>query len=217
MFLKKKKGAEDVEISAINEGVVNEKKEETVATVTPAQSLEQEVAEPNEAFFGTVLIGCFVLSLVAATGYFGFTGYRYFKSIQSEKEIPSIAALPAREVEAEVVENTKETPQEEVSPVKGSEIDKKALEVKVLNGGAAKGVAGSYAEKLKKEGFEKTAIGNTFGSYTGAALYYAKGQESGMEVLKGVLLKDYPALLVKEAESGNKDTTAAPLTVILGR
>lgn len=217
MFLKKKKVAEDVETPVTAEESVQKAKGEGAVAQT-TQSLEQEVAEPNEAFFGTILIGCFALSLIAATGYFGFVGYRYFKSVQSEKEIPSITLLPAKEVVDENVNEASEVvPKEEAAPAQNSGIDKKVLEVKVLNGGAAKGVAGTYAEKLKKEGFEKTAVGNTFGSYAGAALYYAKGQELGMEILKEVLLKDYPKALIKEAEAGNKDTTAAPLTIILGR
>lgn len=217
MFLKKKKFAEDAETPVNAEESAQEVKGEGVAAQN-AQSLEQEVAEPNEAFFGTVLIGCFILSLIAATGYFGFVGYRYYKSVQSEKEIPSITLLPVKETESENAnEENEAAPGDEAAPAENPVIDKKTLEVKVLNGGAAKGVAGTYAEKLKKEGFEKTVIGNTFGSYTGAALYYAKGQESGMEVLKVVLLKDYPKALIKEAEAGNKDTSAAPLTIILGR
>ncbi len=195
-----------------------EMKEKAIDPVATAPEAAREVAEPNEAFFGTVLIGCLALSLIAAAGYFGFSGYRYFKAMNDEQAAPSIAVLPVVEKKETPVEAAAEEKKETETPTPETlAADKKTLEVKVLNGGAAKGVAGAYAEKLKKEGFTKTAVGNTFGSYTGAALYYAKGQESGLAALKETVIKDYPKLITKEAEAGNKDTTAAPLTLILGQ
>lgn len=199
--------------------VVDEgEKEELVGRPAIVPETIKEVAEPNEAFFGTILIGCLALSLIAAVGYFGFSGYRYFKAVKSEKAVPSIAVLPVLEKKEESSEPAEGEEKEAEKPAaEAVAVDKKTLEVKVLNGGAAKGVAGTYAEKLKKEGFVKTAVGNTFGSYTGAVIYYAQGQEAGLAALKEVVLKDYPKLTAKEAESGNKDTTAAALTLILGR
>jgi|GEM_PF-770601 len=180
-----------------------------------------EVKEPNEAFFGSLLLSCLVISLLATTGYFGYSGYRYFKAMKAEQSIPSIAALPTAEALAQTEGAPEEVPKEEdsekpvVAEMKGPE--KSTLAVKVLNGGAVKGVAGVYVEKLKKDGFTKTLVGNSFGSYTGVTLYYAKDQESGMAVFKEAVLKDYPKLVMKPAEAGNKDTTAAPLTLILGQ
>ena len=183
---------------------------------------EKGRAEPNEAFFGSLLLFCLVLSLVSATGYFGFAGYRYFKQVQAEKAIPSIDALP----KAEVVESVPVAPapaEKEVveTPAPSSEavttIDKKTLSIKVLNGGAAKGVAGTYAEKLKTAGFSKTVVGNAFGDYTGQTLYYAKGQSAGADVIKVDVMKAYPALTMKEAPSGDKDAAASTFVLILGR
>ncbi len=204
----------------IPETVVGDEKEKNANRPAIAPETIKEAAEPNEAFFGTVLIGCLALSLIAAVGYFGFSGYRYFKAVKNEKAVPSIAALPVLEKKDESSESAERGEGEKETEKLAAEVaavDKKTLEVKVLNGGAAKGVAGTYAEKLKKEGFVKTTVGNTFGSYTGAVIYYAQGQEAGLAALKEVVLKDYPKLTAKEAESGNKDTTAAALTLILGR
>jgi hypothetical protein len=183
---------------------------------------EKGRAEPNEAFFGSLLLFCLVLSLISATGYFGFSGYRYFKQVQAEKAIPSIDALP----KAEVAESAPEAPASAekeiaVTPDPSSEavvaVDKKTLSIKVLNGGAAKGVAGTYAEKLKTAGFSKTVVGNAFGDYAGQTLYYAKGQSAGADVIKAEVAKTYSALSLKEAPAGDKDAGAATYVLILGR
>lgn len=176
--------------------------------------------DPNEAFFGSVLLFCLVLSLIAATGYFGFVGYRYFKQLQAEKSIPSIESLPRPEVpvaaEEKLSEST-EKPMTQVPTEPSVTVDKKTISIKVLNGGSAKGVAGTYAEKLKAAGFTKTTVGNSFGNYTGQTLFYAKGQGSASEVIKAEIMKTYPALVAKEAPAGDKDAAAATFVLILGR
>ncbi|MFZ1627162.1 MAG: LytR C-terminal domain-containing protein [Candidatus Moraniibacteriota bacterium] len=186
------------------------------------KSTTKGTGEPNEALFGSLLIFCLALSLIAATGYFGLAGYRYFKQSQAEKAIPSIDALPKPEVPVAMEETEKEPAEKEpvekpVSVDKLVVIDKKTLSIKVLNGGSAKGVAGTYGEKLKQIGFTKTVIGNAFGDYAGQTLYYTKGQESGSNVIKEEVVKTYPALIVKEAPAGNKDAAAATFVLILGR
>lgn len=195
---------------------------EPIAVGTPPEA-EKGRSEPNEAFFGSLLLFCLALSLLSATGYFGFAGYRYFKQVQAEKAIPSIDALPKAEVAAVVPESTPnssakpETPSTEPAEKPATTVDKKTLVLKVLNGGAAKGVAGTYGEKLKTAGFAKTVVGNAFGDYTGQTLYYAKGQSAGADVIKEEVLKTYPALVVKEATASDKDAAAATYVLILGR
>lgn len=209
-----------------------------VAPPTPETSTQEEVpevpinqtgaekgrAEPNEAFFGSLLLFCLALSLFSATGYFGFVGYRYFKRVQTEKAIPSLEALPKAEVVASIPEtpdpnreNSAETVAPAADPSTPTVVDRKTLALKVLNGGAAKGVAGTYAEKLKAAGFAKTVVGNTFGDYTGQTLYYAKGQSVEADVIKAEVMKTYPTITVKEASSGDKDALAATYVLILGR
>lgn len=184
---------------------------------------EKGRAEPNEAFFGSLLLFCLALSLLSATGYFGFAGYRYFKQVQAEKAIPSLDSLPKAEVAAVVPESTStsstkpETQSAETTEKPAAAVDKKTLVLKVLNGGAAKGVAGTYGEKLKAAGFTKTTVGNSFGDYTGQTLYYAKGQSAEADAIKEEVVKTYPALVVKEAPAGDKDATVATYVLILGR
>lgn len=195
---------------------------EKVTEVRASQAeVEKGQAEPNEAFFGSLLLFCLALSLLSATGYFGFVGYRYFRQVQTEKAIPSLETLPkatvvepAPETVSAVTENTETQSETSVAP---TTIDKKTLALKVLNGGTAKGVAGTYAEKLKTAGFTKTVVGNAFGDYTGQTLYYAKGQSAGADMLKLEIVKTYPAIMVQEAPSNNKDATAATYVLILGR
>lgn len=206
---------------------VADTKETTPETESISNSIEQTEpekgrAEPNEAFFGSLLLFCLVLSLLSAAGYFGFAGYRYFKQVQAEKAIPSLEALPKAETPEPVpteVASEKEKPAETPAPTSETAplVDKKTLSIKVLNGGAVKGVAGTYAEKLKTAGFTKIAVGNAFGDYTGQALYYAKGQSAGADAIKTEVVKTYPALSVKEAPSGDKDAAAATYVLILGR
>jgi hypothetical protein len=182
----------------------------------PVQS-QSGVKEPNEAFFGSLLIFSLALSLVATMGYFGVTGYRYFKAVAHEQSIPSIEALPADSKDTMAESSEAENPKPTTAETSVAAPDKKTIEIKVLNGGTTKGVAGTYAEKLKGLGFTKATTGNSFGSHTGATLYTAKGQEASRDFLKETILKDYPALVMKEAVTGDKDMTAAPLVLILGR
>lgn len=202
----------------------NSSTESAPAIETPAVVKDDAkgTGEPNEAFFGSLLLFCLAISLLSATGYFGFAGYRYFKQVQAEKAIPSLDSLPKAEVAAVVPESAPTPPvkpetQAESTEKPAAPVDKKTLVLKVLNGGAAKGVAGTYGEKLKAAGFTKTTVGNSFGDYTGQTLYYAKGQSTGADAIKEEVLKTYPAVVAKEAPAGDKDATAATYVLILGR
>ncbi len=195
------------------------------AGVTPPTNLpaaEAGRAEPNEVFFGGLLIFCLAISLVAATGYFGLAGYRYFKQIQMEQAVPSISSLSkidtagSSETEKSAVVSKSETAESQPA-TESVTIDKKTLEIKVLNGGSAKGMAGTYAEKLKQAGFTRVEVGNAFGDYTGQTLYYAKGQEAGMKIIQAEVMKAYPSLVTKEAPTSDRDAAVAMYVVILGR
>lgn len=189
--------------------------------VVDAKKSEKGRTEPNEAFFGSLLLFFLILSFIAATGYFGFAGYRYFKRVQTEHAIPSLEALPKAEVAEAMPEatpaSTTNTETKSEASAEQPTVDQKTLAIKVLNGGAAKGVAGTYGEKLKAAGFAKVTIGNSFANYTGQTLYYAKDQLAGAEAIKAEVVKTYPALSLKEASAGDKDATAATYVLILGR
>lgn len=187
------------------------------AAAVPSVLAKPSVKEPNEAFFGSLLILSIILSLVATIGYFGVAGYRYFMAAAREQAIPSIDGLPAESKSEQVASSEADRPNSAIVETGSAAVDKKSIEIKVLNGGTAKGVAGTYAEKLKGLGFAKATTGNSFGSYAGATLFFTKGQEASRDLLKETILKDYPALVLKEAVAGDKDMTTAPLVLILGR
>jgi hypothetical protein len=213
---------EKAEVVAETEMVSHEAELPGVPVENTERPLSDE-SEPKEAFLGGLLLFCLVLSIIAATGFFGFAGYRYFKGIQAEKSIPSIDSLlwfevagVSSEVVSPVSENTA-AKADESKEKPAVTVDKQALTIKVLNGGSAKGVAGTYAERLKTAGFTKTTVGNSFGNYTGQTLYHAKGQEAAAQVLKTEVVKTYPNLIVKEAPVADKDAAAATFVLILGR
>lgn len=205
--------------------VVNASTETTRVAAPPRSAMPSDTKgakEPNEAFFGSLLLFCLALSLLAATGYFGIAGYRYFRETQAEQSILSIESLPKPEVadtpkEGEKPPAEKMTMENPASSEKAPAIDKKTLSLKVLNGGSAKGVAGAYGEKLKQAGFAKTVVGNSVGDYTGQTLYYAKNQAAAADAIREEVLKAYPKLVVKEAATADKDASAAPFVLILGR
>lgn len=178
-------------------------------------------AEPNEAFFGSVLIVCLALSLIAATGYFGVAGYRYYQQYKAEQAAPSIESLPKAEVEVADSQTPTEIPPAQNDPTTqpNDETMKqaKAIAIKVLNGGAAKGSAGTVAAVLQKEGFTSVSVGNTLADFTGVTVYFASGLESAAGVVRTVLMSSYPKAEIKPVVTTNKETTAAPLTIILGK
>ncbi len=86
-----------------------------------------------------------------------------------------------------------------------------------MNGGAAKGTAGTVAEMLKQAGYTKVTPGNTVKDYSGTVIYHAAGLEQEAAALKEALIKKYPTVSISPAVAGNKETSMAPLTVIIGK
>lgn len=178
------------------------------------------IHETNESFLGSVLVLVLVILLVGAAVFFAFFGYRIWRDSQIVRNTPSIQkivtdapAIPAPTTSPVIVEEAKpETTTPSVTP-----IDKTTLDVKVMNGGAAKGSAGTFGETLKKAGYTKTTVGNTTSDYTGVAIYYAAGKQKEAESLQGDVAKTYPQVTLLETKTGNADTAGATLVVILGK
>lgn len=178
----------------------------------------------REPLFGALLFGVLIFLVVAALlllGWWAYGGWR----VKSEKStLPSISNLavreetPTEESQAPTEQTGISTP--ETTPPASSADDLKNAKntvIKVLNGGAAKGSAGTLGEALKKEGFTKAVPGNALGNYTGTTIYYASGSDKEAAALKEVVGKTYPKVETKPALSDNKETSQAPLTIILGR
>lgn len=84
--------------------------------------------------------------------------------------------------------------------------------VKVLNGGAGKGEAGRFAEKLKESGFTNTSAGNADRyDYKDATISYRGEDKKATEKIVELLKEDYKTIIQKEIA-----TTSAEIVVIIG-
>ncbi len=182
----------------------------------------------HEAFFGTMLLISGILLLLLLLGGIGFGGYYGWQEKKEQGALPSIGGLSTLESASP---QQKEKDEKEKSPTADSGqpvsvtgmteeqigVKAKGTDVRVLNGGAAKGSAGSVVTLLEKEGYTKVALGNTTGNYTGVVVYFGTGLEKEAEVVKKSLLKTYPKAETKAALLDNKETTVGAITVILGK
>lgn len=176
--------------------------------------------ETNESFLGSILVLVLVILLIGVTAFFGFLGYRIWRESQLTKSTPSIQkiveapALPAPTMNpTPSLEPKPETPAAPVAAL----VDKATLDIKVMNGGAVKGSAGTFGETLKKAGYSKVTVGNTSGDYTGTVVYYATDKQKEAESVLVDVLKTYPKATVAPAKAGIADMTGATLVVILGK
>ena len=187
------------------------------------EPIEQPVADSavpsrpsREPLLGAMLFGLLLIVTLAAIGGAGYAAYSGWKSGKERSARPSIAELAVKEREADPAP-------EAAAPATAAEaaaqpaVDAKSKDVSVMNGGAAKGTAGTVAEMLKQAGFTKVTAGNTVKDYTGTVVYYAAGLEKEAASLKEALIKKYPAASVSPAVAGNKETSMASLTVIIGK
>ncbi len=194
------------------------KKKEEVA-------IEQEVsssAKPQssrEPLFGTLLLIFMMIIFLGVVAGIILGGYHGWRLNKEEKTLTSIESLAVKEAPVEEEVPSKKEGQTNPSAESASEeqvlVKAKATEIKVLNGGAAKGSAGIVTELLKKEGFIKAVAGNALGNYVGTVVYFAPALEQEAQKVKVVLMKTYPTVETKPAVSNNKETSQAPLTVIL--
>lgn len=189
-------------------------------TIVPAPEKPLAPKPSREPLFGKLLFALLILLILGTIGVLVWGGYHGFRMTKEEAALPSIATLPREEVTEAVV--TPEEPAKEAESVKPTfsedQVKKaKATDLKVLNGGAAKGSAGTLAETLKKAGYTKAVAGNTLKDYTGTVVYFATGLDTEAAIVKEALLATYPKAEVKPADKGNTETTQAPLTIILGK
>lgn len=182
----------------------------------------------HESLFGALLLlGMILLLLLFVAGASWFAYAKWWKVSKEADARPSITTLSAAEKEraeqAKVADEKAEALAEEKKSAETKEADPAVLTaaqasvLSVLNGGAAKGSAGTLVEALKKEGFTKSVVGNATGDHTGAVIYHKAGLEKEAEVVKTSVAKTYPKVEVKVAVTTNKETSVAPITVILGK
>ena len=177
----------------------------------------------KEHVFGAFLLGGLIIIVVLGLAGAGFGTYSLWRQQSAESQSPSISGLPTAETSsedlAEVTEDVPETAKETEKTTVADEVLKKAqtLDVIVMNGGGAKGVASTTAETLKGKGFTKVSIGNTKGDFTGTTVYTKKANQESGEAIVSVLKSAYPSIAYKEALASDSETTTATVTIIFGK
>ncbi len=176
----------------------------------------------HEVFLGGVIIGVLCLLLLVLASTFGYFGYRLWQTAQTERATPSIQELGEKAAPVPTASTTP-SPSTEMPPIpptataeKPPIIDKATLEVKVLNGGGARGSASTLTELLKKAGYTKATFGNTVANFTGTTIYHTSETLQAAELLKEEVVKTYPKVTLAPSKAGDKDTTLAPIVIILG-
>ncbi len=200
--------------------------EETKNTNEEASIASETLPEERptrEPLLGTLLLLLMILFVVASLCGVSYAAYSSWHASKEQRDRPSIAALSS-EPTAQAGEETKgaETPQSldtstAVVDTQGLLTKAHSIAVSALNGGGAKGSAVSVADVLKKVGYLKVTPGNTTGNYTGVVIYFAAGLDKEAQTLKTALVGKYPTVTSQPAIPSNKETTTAPLTVIIGK
>lgn len=182
----------------------------------------------HESLFGAMLLSGMILLLLAFVGGASWLAYTKWWKVTKEADArPSIIGLSLAEKERaekeKAAEEKIEAAKEEQKSAEALPKDPaavtaaKAAILSVLNGGAAKGSAGTLVETIKKEGFAKAVVGNATGDYMGVVIYHKAGLEKEAEVVRESVAKTYPKAEVKVAVTTNKETSVSPITVILGK
>ncbi|QQS61702.1 MAG: LytR C-terminal domain-containing protein [Candidatus Moraniibacteriota bacterium] len=109
-----------------------------------------------------------------------------------------------------------EAKEEEKEGEASEELVTKKIDIAVLNGGGAKGVAGKLAESLKKNGFEKIVASNASSyAYKGVTVYYKEEKTVADEVSRTIKsLGGYGEVTVQKGAKGDEISHA--IVVIIG-
>lgn len=194
--------------------------EEQKEGVAPVEIAPKRSREP---LFGTLLFVMITLVILAIVALLAWAGYRGFRLNKEQAALPSIGSLMLEEKMEETVSKEEPQPVSETPTVPAATVDQtivqkaKASDIKVLNGGAAKGSASTAADVLKKDGYTKVTTGNTVKDYVGVVVYYAAGLEKEADAVKTTLIKTYPKVEAKAALKDNSETTQSVITIILGK
>lgn len=176
----------------------------------------------REGWYGMILLGCVVLFGIALFG--GALWWMYTNVyLQMHEEKSSIVGLSAeRTAGTAPADEAKETvvpvaiPAAPV-PKETTAADAKQEAIAVLNGGGAKGSAGTVAALLKQEGYAQVTTGNTTKDYTGVVVYHAADKTTSAAAVVKSLLKQYPKAVSKEAPKTDTEASSGAIVVIIGK
>lgn len=172
----------------------------------------------REGWYGVLLLIFLGTAACIVLGAIGWWTYvRLYLPLKQEKVSigtlsQEIAPSPAQSTSADAAPVISETemPKEDT-------LDVKQEMVLVLNGGGVKGSAGEVVSLLKKEGYSKATIGNSEKNYSGVTIYFDSKKENMANEMKKLLLKRYPKATSRVAMESDKETTGAPIVIIIGK
>lgn len=179
----------------------------------------------RESLRGALLFAFMLIFVVASVGGIGWVVYSRWKIEREAGNSPSITGLLKKTEQKADNAASAEMPVSENKNVdtsanainEGTISAAKKLEISVLNGGAAKGSAGTLADFLKKEGYLKTDMGNTLKDYVGVTIYYSAVLEKEAGIVKESVVKKYPQVKIMLADPKNKETLVSQVTIIIGK
>lgn len=167
---------------------------------------------------GKGILSGIILLLLAGVGFFVMLGYRVIQIGEDTREsiegLAKTSAVSDVAVEPVSVQEPATSPEE--SKPGNDTVDKSTLEISVLNGGAAKGSAGTVAGLLVKAGFTKAVAGNADGDYSGVTVYHTD-REAAANAVKSSLDATYKGIRVTAADTSKPETKTDQVTVILGK
>ncbi len=208
---------DSLEVAIKNKGVL-EKKE----SISPAPTTSSENNEGSRQMGLVEKIGKFEVGLFKRIkeffiGTFGKIRLPFISKTESPTPTPTASFKPTPTPTKTITPTPigKLTPTPSLKPTATPTIVKQTISilVKVLNGGAEKGMAGKFADTLKAAGFTNVSAGNADkATYANAIVQYRNSDKSIVDKIIDLLKNDYKTIERKEIS-----TSSAEIIVILGK
>lgn len=190
---------------------------ETVSDTGDA-SVPTAKAKLHDELWGRLIIGVLLIGVLCALGFVAFLGYRAYEQRSDTKvSIVDVSKVDISESEStpgpeEEVREAEENPSPEPSV-----IDAKKTKILVLNGGAAKGSAGAFADFLEKAGYTAVTVGNADGNYSSVTVFHQEGSESAAKAVLADVAKKSPKATLSVSDKKNAETMKSEVVVIVGK
>ncbi len=178
--------------------------------------------KPKDSLLGGIVIASTALLLVVFAGFLIYLGYRVMEIGRDDRQsigvLPESFSVSSAEDSSEgasAVYSSDEASGVAEEAKQSVDIDKATIAVTVLNGGAPGGTAGKVVKLLVDAGFSKASSGNADGTHVGVVIYYDEDSEAAALLVKEALSGAYADVKIARADPEKKDTSVAPVTVIV--
>lgn len=182
---------------------------------SPVPPEESQASSVRESVWGTVVLTAMIVCLLLAAGWIAFLGYARWRMAKAAASRVSIAVLPS--VPVSTPSETSDGTGSLVSPAPPALIDTKALQVSVINGGGARGSAGTLGKLIQQAGYVKVTVGNAQRDYTGTTVLYTPELEREAKRLFVTVQAPFPKATLAPFDAQTKEASFSPLTVVLGK